>query len=364
MVMTEAATKFVTPLTFKTLTANPVAVSLFPEREDPTVIHIDIASWAERIVVAPATADFMARIASGMADDLAAAVVSAARCPVLLAPAMNEGMWLNPANRRNMDTLAADGFRFIQPGTGELACGDEGRGRMAEPEEIADGVEESFRAEEKLEGTRILITAGRTEESIDSVRYISNRSSGRMGCALAGRAAGMGADVTLVHGAVDVPLPAVDRTVEALTAADMKKAVLELFEENDILIMAAAVSDYVPASAGEGKIRREADSMTLELRKTDDILKSAGQARSGEQKTVGFALECSEDDGAAMKKLKEKGCDMLVLNVIGEETGFSVSTNRISIYDQTGRILTTPLISKDEAAEIILDSLAEKEAGD
>ncbi|MFO7916111.1 MAG: bifunctional phosphopantothenoylcysteine decarboxylase/phosphopantothenate--cysteine ligase CoaBC [Candidatus Krumholzibacteriales bacterium] len=364
VVMTEAATRFVTPLTFKTLTGNPVAVSMFPRRDDHSVIHIDLASWAERIVVAPATADFMARIAAGMADDLASAVISAARCPVILAPAMNEGMWQNRATVRNVDILRGDGFAFIHPGTGELACGDQGTGRMAEPEEIAAAAAESFRSEGMLAGRKILVTAGRTEESIDSVRYITNRSSGRMGCAIARRAGEMGAEVTLVCGAVDVPVPAVEKKIEAVTASAMKEAVLDRFAGHDTLIMTAAVSDYKPSSPGEGKIRREADSIALELEKTDDILKMAGDRKGKSQRTVGFALECEEDDGAAMKKLKEKNCDLMVLNVIGARTGFSAPTNRITIYNREGKVLSTGLITKDEAAGVILNQLVEEGSGD
>jgi len=364
VVMTEAATRFVTPLTFKTLTGNPVAVSLFPERNDHSVIHIDLASWAERIVVAPATADFLARIAAGMANDLASSVISAARCPVILAPAMNEGMWQNRATLRNVEILRSDGFGFAQPGTGELACGDRGTGRMAEPEEIAAEVRESFDGEGVLAGRKILVTAGRTEESIDSVRYITNRSSGRMGCAIARRAVEMGAEVTLVCGEVDVPVPAVDRKIEAVTASAMKEAVLDQFTGHDILIMTAAVSDYRPSSPGEGKIRRKADSMNLELEKTDDILKMAGAGKGRAQTTVGFALECAEDDGAAMNKLKEKNCDLMVLNVIGEQTGFSAPTNRITIYNREGKVLSTELITKDEAAGVILNQLIEEDSGD
>lgn len=356
--MTEAATRFITPLTFETLTGNPVEISLFTGPGDPSVPHIDLSEWAERIVAAPATADFLARIASGMADDLPSGIISASGCPVLLVPAMNDRMWLNPATRRNVRTLREYGYIFVQPEEGELACGKEGIGRMAEPEEIARKLTESFEEETMLAGKKILVTAGRTEEDIDSVRYISNRSSGRMGCAIAGRASKMGAEVTLVYGAVDVPLPGVGRTVAARGAEEMKNAVLEEFGNNDVLIMAAAVSDYTPVSPVEGKMRRDRDSLKLEFRKTEDILKIAGERKSPGQKTVGFALEYSEDDEKAMEKLRGKNCDMLVLNLIGEKTGFTVSTNRISLYAGSGRILTTRLIPKEEAAGVILKQLA------
>jgi phosphopantothenoylcysteine decarboxylase/phosphopantothenate--cysteine ligase len=358
VVMSKAATRFVTPLTFETLSNNPVRVDLFDQRDISSVPHVELAAWAERIIVAPATADFIAKICAGIADDLASAVVCAARCPVLVAPAMNDGMWLNPATKRNIETLKEDKRIIIQPGSGELACGDTGKGRMAEPEDIARRIIDSFAGGRKLEGTKVLITAGRTEEDIDQVRYISNRSSGQMGFALARQAVNMGAEVSLIHGIVDLPAPEVNLVRGVKTAVEMKEAVLELFGDCDLFFMVAAVADYTPVLSKEGKIKRDKDSLTIELKKTDDILKHVCKMKSKSQRAVGFALEADGGEQKAMKKLKEKNCDFIVLNMIGERSGFSVPTNKIILYDKSGELLSTQVITKEEAAEIILKELS------
>lgn len=357
VVMSEAATRFVTPLTFEALTGNPVMTDLFAPRPEPSVLHVDLASWAELVVVAPATADFMAKAANGLADDLASAVVCASRCPVFFAPAMNEGMWMNPATKRNLETLKDDGREIIAPGSGELACGDSGVGRMAEPEEIAEALSRSFGYRGELAGMKLLITAGRTEEDIDSVRYISNRSSGRMGFALARTAGDMGADVTLIYGPVDVAVPGSRVAVSVKTAKEMKEEVLKRLGGCDALIMAAAVADYSPLKASEGKIKRDSEKLTLEMRKTEDILQAAGGMKSKGQKIIGFALEKENGEEEALRKLKEKNCDFIVLNMIGEETGFAVPTNRITIFDGEGEVLSTDVISKEEAARVILTEI-------
>jgi phosphopantothenoylcysteine decarboxylase/phosphopantothenate--cysteine ligase len=354
VLMTAAAQRFVTPLTFEVLSGNPVPLDLFAPRS--RVEHVELASWAELIVVAPATADFIGRVASGLADDLPSAVVCAARCPVVMAPAMNDGMWANPAVRRNLDALAADGRTIIEPGRGELACGAEGTGRMAEPEEIAGAVEGFFGAR-PLEGVRVLITAGRTEEDIDGVRYISNRSSGRMGFALARRAVSLGARVALVHGPVDVGVPAVDEVTRVGSAAEMRAAVMRALPRCDVLIMAAAVADFTPSQKGRGKMRRAEGPVFLELSPTDDILAGASAKRRAGQIIVGFALEEGDDDTAARRKLREKGCDYIVLNSIGPRTGFGVETNRVIIFRGTKKVGATALVSKDEAAAAVFDAL-------
>jgi phosphopantothenoylcysteine decarboxylase/phosphopantothenate--cysteine ligase len=354
VVMSESATRFVTPLTFKTLSRNPVLMDLFDQGNLSSVPHIELATWAERIIVAPATADFIAKISTGIADDLASTVVCAARCPVLVAPAMNEGMWLNPATKRNIETLRGDKRIIIYPGSGELASGDIGEGRMAEPEEISRRIIDSFADDREFKGVKVLITAGRTEEDIDQVRYISNRSSGKMGFALARQAVNMGAEVSLIHGIVDLPMPEVDTVRVVKTAAEMKEAVLELFGSCDILIMAAAVADYTPVTPREGKIKRDKDSLAIELKKTDDILERVGKMKSKSQRVIGFALEAGDGEREAMKKLKKKNCDFIVLNMIGEKSGFSVSTNEVTLYNESGKLLSTQVISKEEAAGIIL----------
>lgn len=354
VLMTAAAQRFVTPLTFEVLSGNPVPVDMFAPRS--WVEHVDLAIWAERIVVAPATADFIGRIATGLADDLPSAVVCAARCPVVVAPAMNDGMWANPAVRRNIETLAADGRTIVEPGTGELACGTEGPGRMAEPEEIADTIEASF-GPRPLAGIRVLITAGRTEEDIDRVRYISNRSTGRMGFALARRALALGARVTLVHGPVDVPPPPAETVRQVRSAAEMREAVMRALPRCDVLIMAAAVADFTPARTGRGKMRRSGGPVTLELAPTDDILAGAAAKRRPGQVIVGFALEEGGGEAAAKRKLREKGCDYIVLNTIGPGTGFGTGTNRVTVFRGSKKAAETALVTKDEAAAAVFDAL-------
>jgi len=260
--MSAAATEFVTPLTFEILSENPVSLSMFARRERPVVEHVELSKWADRVVVAPATADIIAKAALGVADEIASTVLLSARAPVMFAPAMNEAMWASPAVRRNIETLAADGKTILDPGSGALACGDVGPGRMAEPEDIVKALEASF-APGDLAGIRVLVTAGRTEEEIDPVRYITNRSSGRMGFAIAREARSRGARVTLVHGPVDVPVPPVDAVRSVTTAAEMQRATNEAFARCDVCVMAAAVSDFTPARRRAGKIKRADNTYQL-----------------------------------------------------------------------------------------------------
>ncbi len=356
VVMSSAATEFVTPLTFEVLSENPVSLNIFTRRERPVVEHVELSKWADRVVVAPATADIIAKAALGVADEIASTVLLSARAPVMFAPAMNETMWASPAVRRNIETLAADGKTVLDPGSGALACGDVGPGRMAEPEDIVKALEASF-APGDLAGIEVLVTAGRTEEEIDPVRYITNRSSGRMGFAIAREARSRGARVTLVHGPVDVPVPAVDAVRSVATAAEMKRAATEAFARCDVCVMAAAVSDFTPARRRAEKIKRAGKSFELELRPTEDILSSLGK-RKGARIVVGFALETSDGEANAKRKALEKGCDYMVLNAPGEKTGFSAPTNRITLFKGQKKLFATPLVSKDEAATLILDAVA------
>ena len=358
VLMTDAATRFVTPLTFEVLSGNPVPLDMFVSRSEAPVEHVDLAVWADAVVIAPATADFIGKIAGGIADDLPSTVVCAARCPVWLAPAMNDGMWDNPSVKRNIGILTGDGRHIIEPGDGDLACGTSGAGRMAEPEEILWKLESSF-SPGPLEGLRVLVTAGRTEEDIDPVRYISNRSSGKMGFALARRAAELGADVTLIHGPVDIPAPLVSSVTRVGSSAEMKKAVTKAFSKCDLLIMAAAVADYTPAKKSSGKIRREKPAMSLDLKPTADILGGLVSKKKEGQVVVGFALESSDGEASARRKGKAKGCDYVVLNMIGGTTGFDTDTNSVTIFKGTKKIAGTDLVTKYEVASAILDILAE-----
>lgn len=357
VVMTDAATAFVAPLTFEVLSGYPVNRDLFAPRTSPGVEHIDLARWAERIVVAPATADFIAKAAGGLADELASTVLVAARCPVYFAPSMNEAMWRNRAVARNIEVMKRDGHRFIEPGSGDLACGETGSGRMAEPEEIVAALERSF-TPGKLADVRLLVTAGRTEEDIDPVRFISNRSSGRMGFALAGQARERGAHVTLVHGSVDIPVPAVHVVKRVKTAAEMRSAVTRAFPRCDVLFMAAAVSDYAPVRKAGEKIKRSPGELSIELRPTPDILEAVCGKKREDQIVVGFALETSDAERNALSKAQRKGCDYIVLNRVGEDTGFATETNQVTMYRGGRKVLETQLVTKADAAVMILDGVS------
>jgi phosphopantothenoylcysteine decarboxylase/phosphopantothenate--cysteine ligase len=356
VVMSRAAAEFVTPLTFETLSGNPVHTDLFARRGRPSVQHVELSEWADRVVVAPATADILAKAALGVADDMASTVLLAARAPVLFAPAMNDEMWKAPAVGRNIERLRADGRIVLRAASGLLACGAVGPGRMLEPEEIVCRIEESF-APGDLAGATVLVTAGRTEEAIDPVRYLTNRSSGRMGFAVAREARARGARVVLVHGAVDGPGPAADETVRVTDAAGMKRAVAKAFGACDVCVMAAAVSDFTPARPLDSKIKRGASGLSLDLRPTEDILRSLSK-RKGRRIVVGFALETENGEANARRKARAKGCDYMVLNEPGPDTGFAAPTNRIVVFKGTKKLFATPVVSKEEAARRIVDALA------
>jgi len=355
VVMSRAAAEFVTPLTFETLSGNPVHTDLFARRDRPSIQHVELSEWADRVVVAPATADILAKAALGVADDVASTVLLAARAPVLFAPAMNDAMWNAPATARNVERLRADGRIVLEAGSGALACGSVGPGRMMEPDEIARRIEESF-APGDLAGTTVLVTAGRTEEAVDPVRYLTNRSSGRMGFAVAREARARGTRVILVHGAVDVPVPAADETVRVSDAAGMKRAVAKAFGSCDVCVMAAAVSDFTPARTAASKIKRSKTGLAIELRPTEDILRSLAK-RKGGRIVVGFALETENGEANARRKARDKGCDYMVLNEPGPGTGFGSETNRVTVFKGTARLFATPVVSKEEAARRIVDTL-------
>lgn len=355
--MTASAARFVAPLTFEVLSGHSVPVDMFAPRVEPVVQHVELAKWAERVVVAPATADFLAKMAHGLADDLASATVLAAGAPVLVAPAMNERMWAAAATRRNVAALAADGVAVLDPCAGDLACGDAGPGRMMEPEDILRAVERSF-VPGDLAGVRVLVTAGRTEEEIDPVRYLSNRSSGRMGFALARAARERGARVTLVHGPVDVPPPPVDEIVRVTSAAEMKRAVARAFRRCDLCLMAAAVSDFAPARRAATKLKRAGAGLSIELRPTEDILASLGASKAKGQIVVGFALETTNAEANAVAKGRAKRCDYIVLNEPGPGTGFGAETNRVTMFRGAEKLFSTPVVTKEEAARRIVDVAA------
>ncbi|GIQ65676.1 phosphopantothenoylcysteine decarboxylase [Paenibacillus cisolokensis] len=305
VIMTQSATKFITPLTLQTLSRHPVYLDTFDEKDPSVVAHIDLADHADLIIVAPATANIIGKMANGLADDMLSTTLLAATSPIIVAPAMNVHMYEHPAVVANIQTLASRGVRFVEPGTGQLACGYVAKGRLAEPEDIVAAAERLFRQGELLAGRRVLVTAGGTVERLDPVRFLTNDSSGRMGFAIAEAARNMGAEVVLVAGRTEGMPPAGVELVHARSAAEMLDAVVARFDEADIVVKAAAVADYRPAAASDRKIKKSGDTMTLELVKTTDILQELG-ARKTRQFLVGFAAETGDIEKYAMDKLQRK----------------------------------------------------------
>jgi phosphopantothenoylcysteine decarboxylase/phosphopantothenate--cysteine ligase len=360
VILTESATKFVAPLTFQTLSRQNVIIDTFDEKDASVVSHIDLADRADLFVVAPATANMMAKMAHGMADDMLSTTLLATTAPVLVAPAMNVHMYTHPAVQANMSVLAARGVLFVEPGTGQLACGYVGKGRLEEPEQIVEAIRGFFAEKGLLEGKKVLITAGGTIERIDPVRYLTNDSSGKMGYAIAETAHSMGAEVTLVTGKTTVPAPAGVQVVTVESAQDMFNEVIGRFDQTDIVIKAAAVADYRPIERAQQKIKKKADELTLTLVKNPDILHTIGQRKTG-QFIVGFAAETERIDEHALDKLKRKNCDLLVANDVTQEgAGFGTDTNIVRLYDANGLIEILPVMSKQGVARELLLRIADR----
>ena len=359
-VLTEAATQFVSPLVLQTLTHEPVRTSLLDPGEEGQIGHIDLADWAEAVVVAPATANVLAKLAAGIADDLVTTVLLATRAPVLVAPAMNVNMWEHPATQANLATLRARGVRFVGPEAGELACGWEGTGRMSEPAAIAGEVE-LLLGTKSLAGERVIVTAGGTREAIDGVRALVNRSSGKMGFALAAEAARRGADVALVAGPTALATPRGVRRIDVESALDMRAAVLSEWPRASVLVMAAAVADFRPADSVAGKLKKEdlAEGAGLELRlvQNPDILAELSRER-GARIVVGFAAESRDVLAAARRKLVRKGCDLLVANDVSRsDAGFESDRNAVALLSPDGTVEELPLLDKPEVAARIWDRI-------
>jgi phosphopantothenoylcysteine decarboxylase / phosphopantothenate---cysteine ligase len=354
--MTPAATRFVQPLTFQALSGSPVLVDLLDPAADATYGHLALARTADLVVVAPATADLVARLRCGMADDAVTTTVLAATCPVLLAPAMNTRMWRNAATQENVEALRARGFHVVGPAAGELADGDVGEGRLAEPEEIALAASRLL-GNVDLDGRKVLVTAGPTREPIDPVRFISNPSSGKMGYAIARVAARRGADVTLVSGPTELPDPPGVKVTRVETAEQMASAVELESAGMDLFVGAAAVSDYRPTAASASKIKKGEGGETIQLARTPDILAGLGARLAGKKDApvlVGFAAETEEVIARAREKLKGKRCDLVVANKVGGPgAGFGGDSNRVAL------VSTTELAEiegpKEKIAEAILD---------
>jgi phosphopantothenoylcysteine decarboxylase/phosphopantothenate--cysteine ligase len=356
VITTEAARRFVADLTFSNLSRKPVFSDLW---SGSWTEHVHLGMGADLFVVAPATAHTLAKMAHGMADDALTAVYLAARCPVMVAPAMDADMYLHPATTENFKTLTSHGVIVLPSGTGDLASGLEGPGRMQEPEEILEAAKAVF-AKGPLSGKKVLITAGPTREPIDPVRYISNHSSGKMGYALAAEAVRLGAEVTLVSGPVEAGFTSKAHLVKVETAQQMYEAVISRIEAQDVIIMSAAVADYTPVEVAAEKIKKSGAELSLHLTKTRDILAAAGSVKRKGQILVGFALETTQEEEYARSKLEKKNLDYIVLNSLRDPgAGFAHDTNKISILDAKGGITRYPLQSKTDVAKNIFRKILE-----
>lgn len=354
VIMTKEAEKFVTPLTFQTLSNQKVITDMFTVDYTPDVHHISLAKKADLFIVAPATANIIAKLAHGLADDMLTTTFLAATCPKLIVPAMNTNMLNNPITQDNIATCQKYGMHIMCSGAGYLACGDVGAGRLPEPEEIEDAIASLIETDRYLNGRHVVITAGATQEEIDPVRYITNHSTGKMGYALAKEARNAGARVTLISGKTNLPKPYGVDVVNVTSAADMAKSVIDNFENADVVIMSAAVADYTPIEKAEQKIKKTDGDLSIVLKRTQDILLTIGQKKREDQIVIGFAMETENLLENAGKKLQEKNANYIIANSIREPgAGFGVDTNIVKIISPTS-VEDLGLLSKDETAKEIL----------
>ena len=356
VIMTKEAIEFISPVTFRALTGNPVVTEMFDLASEFSIEHVSLAKSADIVVIAPATANIIAKLAAGFADDMLCCTVLATKAPVLIAPAMETNMYNNPATQDNLSKLKARDFVIIAPTTGWLASGKEGLGRLADINDIIGSIRQVLGGDRDLADKHIVVTAGGTQEPIDPVRYISNRSSGKMGYALAEAARDRGAKVTLVTAPTSLPEPIGVDVVKVNTAQEMQQAVENITTQADALVMAAAVADYRPAKTAKDKIKKGEAGLTLELEPTHDILSSV----KGNFIKVGFAAESSNLMENAKQKLKQKGLDLIVANdITASDSGFGTDTNRVTTIDREGKVDSLPLMSKREVADKVLDRVAE-----
>ena len=362
--MTYAAQKFVSPLTFQSLSGKAVMVNLFDQLDESDIGHIEIARWAHCIVVAPATANVLGKLAHGIADDLVSTMLVATRAPVIFAPAMNWAMWQNEIVQENVKKLAGiSRYSIVQPEEGDLACGETGTGRLAELETIVDMVRYNARQEQDLTGELVLVSAGATREDLDPVRYLSNRSSGKMGFAIAKEARARGARVVLVCGPNSLTPPADIQVIPVRSAAEMLKVVTQHSDSANIIIKSAAVADYRPANSSSQKIHKAQSNFNLALTGTVDILKTLGDKKKKNQFLVGFAAETQQVMESGQRKLKSKNLDMIVVNDISQEgAGFNVDTNVVRIIDRKGHIESLSLMKKSEVAVVLFDMIQKQRA--
>ena len=362
IIMTESAQDFITPLTLSTLSKNPVYNDFQSDSSGEWNSHVEMGLWADLFVIAPASANTIAKMANGICDNLLLAVYLSARCPVYIAPAMDLDMYQHPATLNNIDQLQSFGNSIISAEHGELASGLVGEGRMAEPESILEVLKTHFKKKEKFENLTALVTAGPTYESIDPVRFVGNYSSGKMGYALAQRLAYSGANVKLVSGPVSIEIdhPNIER-IDVTNAEEMLKASKKVYKDCHIAIFSAAVSDYKPADVADQKIKKESDSFDLHMKKNPDIAYELGKIKKNNQINVGFALETENEIENASLKLKKKNFDFIVMNSLRDEgAGFTVNTNKVEIIDASGIRKSFGLKPKDEVAKDIIDYLYEK----
>jgi phosphopantothenoylcysteine decarboxylase / phosphopantothenate---cysteine ligase len=358
VIMSEGACQFITPLTFQALSRNEVYVDTFAEKNPAVIAHIDLADWADLVLVAPATANTIGKLANGIADNMITTTLLATKAPVWIAPAMNVHMYEHPAVQANIETLYRFGYRFIEPSEGYLACGYVGKGRLEEPEKIIKNIENYFSsADPLLKGKKVLVTAGPTREKLDPVRFFSNRSTGKMGYAIAEAAARFGAEVTLISGPTELEAPANVKTIRVESAQDMYEAVMERFPDVDIVIKSAAVADYRPKHVFAKKIKKQPGDYIVEMERTIDILKTLGERKTS-QILVGFAAETDHVEEYARQKLESKRLDMVVANNVTQEgAGFAGDTNVVTIFKRDGSVRSLPLMSKKQVAEEILKEI-------
>ncbi|WP_100403091.1 bifunctional phosphopantothenoylcysteine decarboxylase/phosphopantothenate--cysteine ligase CoaBC [Bacillus sp. FJAT-42315] len=367
VIMSSSAQKFVTPLTFQALSRYDVYTDTFDEKHPEVIAHIDLADWADLILVAPATANMIGKLANGLADEMISTTVLASTAPVWIAPAMNVHMYDHPAVKRNIDTLASFGYQFVEPSEGYLACGYVGKGRLEEPEKIVTLIDQFFQKKQHqpLKGKMVMITAGPTREAIDPVRFLTNHSSGKMGYALAEAARELGANVELISGPVSLSKPTGVQFTQVQDAEEMYQAVMGKFQEADIVIKTAAVADYRPKIVHVDKMKKKEGDLVLEMERTKDILKTLGQEKT-HQLLIGFAAETDRVEEYAKRKLEAKNADMIVANNVKEAgAGFGGDTNIITIYKKDGSKKELDLMTKKEVAYVILiEAVAELTKGE
>ncbi len=358
VIMTKNATEFITPLTLRTLAANPVVTDTFAEPEEWNVEHVALAKLADIFVIAPATANILAKMANGIADDMLSTTVLATKAPVLAAPAMNTGMWTAKATQQNVSVLKERGVLFSGPASGMLACGDEGAGRMSEPAEIVQKIQEILTREKDFEGKKLLVTAGSTRERLDPVRFLTNDSSGKMGFAIAEAARDRGAEVTLVKGSTTAPVPGGVTVIEIESARDLLDVMKKEAPKQDIVIQAAAVADYRPAVYAKTKIKKkDGEPMVIELTENPDIAKTIGAKKKANQFFVGFAAETDHVAAHAQEKLVRKNLDMIVANDVTKPgAGFNSDTNIVTLITKDAAE-ALPIMSKRGVADAILDRI-------